>query len=313
MDASATPPQTPEQSFVDRYWRSLSGNIRGCIWMLLAALSFIIVQSLTKALGGAIPSAEIAFFRCAVGSIAVLPFILSRRLDAFRTPNLTLQLLRGVFGAGAVFLMVFSVVHMPIADTTVLGFTRMLFLIILAVLFLGEKVNWRRWGATAVGFGGVVLMLRPGDSTFQLAAFSAVGAALCFASAHTCIKLCTTRSDHPMTVQTYYSITSTLLTLVPAILVWVTPDFEQALILLAMGVMSGVAQSCTAYAYGAGEATFVSPFDYTRLLWAAMAGWFLFSEPLGFTTLLGAAVIIGANIYIARNPGDKRKDGKTPG
>jgi drug/metabolite transporter (DMT)-like permease len=72
------------------------------------------------------------------------------------------------------------------------------------------------------------------------------------------------------------------------------------LILLAMGVMSGVAQTCTAYAYGAGEATFVSPFDYTRLLWAALAGWFLFSEPLGFTTLAGAAVIIGSNAYIAR-------------
>jgi drug/metabolite transporter (DMT)-like permease len=87
---------------------------------------------------------------------------------------------------------------------------------------------------------------------------------------------------------------------VPALLVWVTPTLEETVILLAMGVMSGVAQSCTAYAYDAGEATFVSPFDYTRLLWAALAGWFIFSEPLGTTTLMGAAVIIGANAYIVR-------------
>ena len=267
--------------------------------MLLAALSFIIVQSFTKMLGGKIPSAEIAFFRCAIGSVAVLPFVISRRMDAFRTPNLPFHLLRGIFGAGAVFLMVYAIVHMPIADATVIGFTRMLFLIVLAVMFLGEKVRWRRWGATAAGFGGVVLMLRPGDGAFQLAAFAALGAAFCFAAAHTCIKMCTTRKDHPMTVQSYYAVIATAITLIPAILVWITPTFEQALILLAMGVMSGVAQSCTAFAYGAGEATFVSPFDYTRLLWAAMAGWFLFAEPLGFTTLLGAGIIIGANAYIA--------------
>ena len=287
-------------SFLERNWRRLPGNFRGCFWMLLAALSFIIVQSFTKALAGKIPSAEIAFFRCAIGSTAIIPFLISRRLDAFRTANLPFHLLRGLFGAAAVFLMVYAIVNMPIADATVIGFTRMLFLILLAVLFLGEKVQWRRWSATAVGFGGVVLMLRPGDGAFQLAALSALGAALCFASAHTCIKMCTTRKDHPMTVQAYYAVISTILTFVPALLVWVTPNLEQILILLGMGVMSGVAQTVTAYAYSAGEATFVSPFDYTRLLWAALAGWFLFSEPLNITTIMGAAVIIGSNAYIAR-------------
>lgn len=298
------------QSLLDRYWRSLPGNFRGCFWMLLAALSFIIVQSFTKALGGKIPSAEIAFFRCAIGSVAVMPFLISRGLGAFHTPNLPFHLLRGLFGAAAVFLMVFAIVHMPIADATVIGFTRMLFLIVLAVIFLGEKVRWRRWAATAIGFGGVVLMLRPGDGAFQLAALSALGAALCFASAHTCIKMCTSRKDHPMTVQAYYAVISTILTFVPAMLVWVTPNLEQVLLLLAMGVMSGVAQTCTAYAYGAGEATFVSPFDYSRLIWAALAGWFLFSEPLGFTTLGGALVIIGANAYIAHRQAAENRGAK---
>ena len=103
-----------------------------------------------------------------------------------------------------------------------------------------------------------------------------------------------------MTVQSYYSVISTILTLVPAILVWVTPTLHQVLLLIAMGVMSGVAQTCTSFAYGAGEATFVSPFDYTRLIWASLAGWFLFAEPLSVNTLAGAAIIIGANAYIAR-------------
>ena len=287
-------------SYLQRYWHSLPGNFRGCFWMLLAAFSFIVVQSFTKALGGRIPSAEIAFFRAAIGSAAVLPFVMSRGLCAFKTPNLPFHLGRGLFGAAAIFLMVYAVVHMPIAEATVIGFTRMMFLIVLAVLFLGERAHWRRWLATLAGFGGVLLMLRPGDETFQLAALSALGAAFCFAAAHTCIKKCTQRKDHPMTVQTWYAVSATLIMVIPAGMVWVSPSWEDWLILLGMGLMSGVAQTCTAYAYGAGDATFVAPFDYTRLLWAALAGWFLFAEPLGFMTLAGAAVIIGANVYIAQ-------------
>ena len=287
-------------AFKQNYWHRLPPNFRGCIWMMMAALSFIVVQSLTKALGGRFPSAEIAFFRAAIGSVALIPFLMQRGLGAFRTNNLPFHIGRGLFGAAAIFLMVYAIVHMPIADATVLGFTRMLWLIVLAVVFLGEKVRWRRWAATGAGFCGVVLILRPGDSAFQLAALSALGAAFCFAAAHTCIKLCTTRKDHPMTVQTYYSVIATVVMLVPAILVWVTPTWPELIILILMGAMSGVAQSCTAFAYGNGEATFVSPFDYTRLLWAVLAGWIFFAEPLEPMTLVGAAVIVGSNLYIAQ-------------
>lgn len=287
-------------AFLERYWRKLPPNFRGCIWMMLGALSFIIVQTLTKLLGGRIPSGEIAFFRATFGFVAVAPFLMSRGLGAFKTNNLPFHIGRGLFGAAAIFLMVFAVVHMPLADVTVIGFTRLLFLIVLAVLFLGEKVRWRRWVATVIGFGGVLLILRPGDTAFQLAAFSALGGAFCFASAHVCIKLCTTRKDHPMTVQTYYCVIASLVMAVPAAMDWVTPGWHDLIVLILMGMMSGVAQSCTAFSYSHGEATFVAPFDYTRLIWAALAGWFIFAEPLGMMTLAGAAVIIGSNAYIAQ-------------
>lgn len=287
-------------AFIERYWHKLPPNFRGCIWMLLSAFSFIVVQSLTKMLGGRIPTGEIAFFRAAFGAVAIVPFLMSRGLGAFKTENLPFHIGRGLFGAAAIFLMVFAIVHMPLADATVIGFTRLLFLIVLAVIFLSEKIRWRRWLATLAGFGGVMLILQPGNTTFQLAAFSALGAAFCFAAAHVCIKLCTTRKDHPMTVQTYYCVIATLVMAIPAAVVWVTPGWQDLIVLILMGIMSGVAQSCTAFAYGNGEATFVAPFDYTRLLWAALAGWFIFAEPLGIMTLAGAAVIIGSNAYIAQ-------------
>lgn len=290
---------------LDRYWRALPGNFRGAFWMLLSAITFIAVQSVTKELGDKFDSIQVAFFRALFGGLAVMPFLMRRGLSAFKTENFPYHMGRGLFGAMAIFLMVFAVIHMPIADVTVIGFTRTLFLIVLAVIFLGEPVRWRRWSATLVGFGGVALMLRPGDETFQLAALAALGASLCFASAHVCIKKCTSRMDHPMTVQSYYWVIASLVTFLPALIFWVTPSWDELALLILMGVLSGIAQTLTAYAYNAGEATFVSPFDFSRLVWAALVGIIIFSEPLALTTVLGAAVIIGANLYIARRQAKK--------
>ncbi len=288
------------QALLERYWRSLPGNFRGAIWVLLSALTFIILQAFTKQLGGKFDSIQLAFFRASFGGLAVLPFIFSRGLSAFRTENLPYHIGRGLFGAMAIFLMVFAVIHMPLADATVIGFTRTLFLIVLAVIFLGERVRWRRWTATVVGFGGVVLMLRPGDETFQMAALAAVCASICFASAHTCIKKCTTRMDHPLTVQSYYWLIATAVTLPPALWFWTTPSWDELGLLILLGVLSGIAQIFTAYSLSAGEATFVAPFDFTRLLWAALFGIIFFGEGLAPLTIAGALVIIGSNVYIAR-------------
>lgn len=295
------------QSLLDRYWHSLPGNFRGAIWVLLSAFTFILLQALTKQLGGRFDSIQLAFFRASIGGLAVLPFIFSRGSSAFRTENLPYHVGRGLFGAMAIFLMVFAIIHMPLADATVIGFTRTLFLIVLAVIFLGERVRWRRWTATAVGFGGVVIMLRPGDETFQLAALAAVGASVCFASAHVCIKKCTTRKDHPLTVQSYYWLIATAVTLPPALWFWTTPSWDELALLILIGIISGLAQIFTAYSLSAGEATFVAPFDFTRLLWAALFGVALFGEALAPATIGGALIIIGSNLYIARRQAKESK------
>ena len=288
------------QPLLDRYWRSLPGNARGAIWMLLSTLAFISVQSVVKSLGDAFDSVQLTFFRSFFGGLAVLPFIMTRGISAFKTENLPIHVGRGLFGAMAIFLMVYAVIHMPIADATVINFTRAFFMIVLAVIFLGEKVRWRRWTATAIGFSGIILMMRPGDDAFQLAALAAAGAAVCFAAAHVCIKKCTNNNDHPMTVQSIYWVISSAVTLIPTLWFWTSPDLAQWGLLIFMGLLSGIAQTLFVYSLNAGEATFVYPFDFTRLIWAALVGLFIFAEPLAWTTILGAAVIVASNIYIAR-------------
>ena len=103
-----------------------------------------------------------------------------------------------------------------------------------------------------------------------------------------------------MTVQSYYWLLASALTLPPALWFWTTPSWDELLLLILTGIISGVAQIFTAYSLSAGEATFVAPFDFTRLLWAALFGVVIFGEALAPATIGGAIIIIGSNVYIAR-------------
>lgn len=287
------------QPYVNRYWSTLPRNMRGIIWMLLSALAFIALQSLTKLVGAGLDGSVITFFRCLFGGLAVLPFILRNGADTFRTAVPLKHLGRGLAGAAAMFCMVYSVIHMPLADATAIGFSRPLFMVPLAVLFLGEIVGWRRWTATAVGFGGVLVMLRPGIEVVSFAALVALLASLFFSIAHVFIKKLT-KTDHPMKVMVWYWAVSSTATFVPALLDWTTPNLHQFALLVAIGLLSGIAQTLVVYSLRVADASLVEPFDYSRIVWALLAGVLLFGESADGWVLFGAAIVAASNIYIAR-------------
>ncbi|HEU0070405.1 MAG TPA: DMT family transporter [Alphaproteobacteria bacterium] len=291
--------QERAQPLIDRYWTSLPGNLRGIVWMLLSALAFIAVQSATKMVGSRIDSAEITFFRCFFGGLAILPFLLKNRAEAFRTTIPLMHIGRGTAGAAAIFCMVYSVVNMPLAEATAIGFARPLFMIVLAVLFLREVVGWRRWTATAVGFGGVMIMLRPGIDVVSFAALAALLASLFFSLAHVFIKKIT-KIDHPMKVMAWYWAVSSVVTFLPMLFVWTTPNLEEFVLLMIVGFLSGTAQTLVVYSLRVGDASIVEPFDYSRIVWALLAGLLIFGESADGWVLLGAGVVAASNIYIAR-------------
>ncbi|MBM3556727.1 MAG: DMT family transporter, partial [Alphaproteobacteria bacterium] len=155
-------------------WLALAPNVRGALWLLAACLVFSIMGALIKLLGTHLPSHQSAFFRALFGNLAVLPFALHLGRAGFATKRLPLHLSRGLTGAGAMLCGFYATVHLPLAESVALSFTKPLWLIPLAVLILGEPVRARRWTATAVGFVGVLVMLRPGGASID----PAVGVAL---------------------------------------------------------------------------------------------------------------------------------------
>ncbi len=278
-------------------WLSIPAIWRGALWMLLAGFLFSTMGVLVKLLGNRLDSFQVAFFRAAFGLVTVLPFALFAGWSVLRTRRPWLHGLRGLLGAGGMTCGFYSLTHLPLAEATAYSFTKPLFLVLLAALFLGEKIRARRISATLIGFAGVLIMLRPGASVELAALVALVGAALVSAIV-VAVKLLL-RTDRPVTVMFWFGVLSTLLTLLPAWYVWIPPTPWELLLLISTGALGASAQGAMVRSYLVAEATAIAPFGYLQLVFAGFFGYLIFAEIPSFWTLLGAGIIIASTLYIA--------------
>ncbi len=298
-------------------WLRLSPNHRGALWMIAASLGFTVNSAMVKTLVGGheelggLDVFQVAFARALFSFALVLPFLLRAGPGALRTRHPGIQGLRAFSGAAAMICGFYAVGQLPLADFTALSFTQPLFVTMLAVLILGEVVRWRRWLATAVGFVGVLIMVRPGAATFDPAALVALTSVFGLALAVNLVKLLPAGESHT-TLLTYFCLMSLGITALPALLYWTPPSLAQWGLLAAVGSLGVVSQAMIIRAYRAGEASFVAPFDYLKLILAGLIGFIFFSELPGLWTLVGAAVIVGAAFYIARREAAQTGSRRTP-
>ena len=292
---------------VQERFDALAPNVRGAIWVVLAAALFVVMGTLTKLLADRFESAQMGFFRVLFGLVAVLPVVARLGQRQLVTGRIWLHLLRGLGGGLAVLCGFYAVMHLSFADAVAISYARMLFVIPLAVLFLGEQVRVRRWTATGVGLIGVLVMLRP-TGEIELATWVALLGALLVAGVSIMVKRLS-ETERPETLLFYFGVTSTLVTLLPALAVWKAPTASELVLLLAIGGSGSLAQYFMIQGYKSGEATAVIPFDYFRLLFAAAIGVVVFAEFPDVWTLVGAAVIVASTLYIALREA-KLKGGK---
>ncbi|MDP6872152.1 MAG: DMT family transporter [Alphaproteobacteria bacterium] len=274
----------------------LPGNARGALWIVLGCIMFSSMTTVVKLLGGTFDSFQLAFFRALFGLIAVAPFFFRFGLGVVRTRRLGLQLMRAVCGSCAMLCGFYAITHLPLADAVSISYARALFLIPLAVLFLGEVVRMRRWSATAIGFVGVIIMLRPGGEIEPATLVAVLGAFLVAVVTVMIKKLSTTESPESMLF--YFGAVSSLVALGPALMVWRAPTFAELSFLMAIGALGAAGQYCMIRAYRIGEATALLPFDYTRLLFAGAIGFLLFAEIPDNWTVTGALIVVAATLYI---------------
>jgi drug/metabolite transporter (DMT)-like permease len=272
---------------------------RAALLMIIAALLFSIMGALVKLLGQRLDSFQIAFFRCLFGFAATLLFVLPKRgHHAFRTTHPYGHFLRGAVGVGAMIAGFYATTRLPLTDSTAISFTSPLFMILTVFFLLGEKVRWRRGLATLVGFIGVIVMVRPDSGALDKAAVVGLLGAALVALSTTLIKRLSA-TEGALTILVYFGLVASFLTAIPAYFVWVPPIRLELALLALVGTLGAIGQFCAVRAYAIGEVTAVAPIDYSRLVFAGILGFLMFSEVPDNYTLVGAMIIVGSTLYIA--------------
>ena len=268
--------------------------------MLGSALGFSVMTALIKVLGDGYPAALQTFYRQAAGFVVLLPIILVRRRAAFVTTRPGILLFRSSAGTLAMILSFYAFQKMPLADANALSFTRTLWLVPLAAFVVRERVGPLRVAAALIGFGGVVVMLRPGASgafAFGLPALAMLASSFLFAMTITGMKVMT--RDHAPVVLLVWAATLGLIFAIPgAVLTWRWPEPGDLALLCLMGVIGTATQACYINGMQAGDAAAMAPIDYTRLVFSAAAGFFLFHEVPTVWTLAGAGIVVASTLFI---------------
>lgn len=213
-------------------------------------------------------------------------------------PNLKLHVGRTLFGWGGVTMMFAAVAFIPMSDATAISFLNPVFGMLLAIPFLGERVGPWRWFAAAMALGGALILLRPGPETFQVAALLALAAAILMGAELIFIKKLAD-SETPfqiLLINNALGLTIATLAIFP---VWVPPTGAQWAALAGIGVLMATAQACFVNAMARADASFVTPFSYVTLIFAALYDLLIFDVWPDAISWLGAGVIVAGAVILA--------------
>ena len=283
-----------------------SAPIRGALWMMSAGLMLTMMSGLMRDVSANLHPFQIGFFRSLFGFLFMVPWLFGSGFAVLRTTRLVLHLSRGAVALVGLLLWTSALALIPVAEVTAFSFTAPLFATFGSAVILREVVRARRWVAVALGFVGMLIMLRPGISALQPGAMLAVTSAICIAASMLIVKRLSA-TERPLTIVAYMALFLTLATALPALFVWQAPSWIVFGKCVAMGAFGTIGHLCMVRAFAAADASLVATFDYARLPFAALIGFIMFAESPDLWTWIGGAVIAASAIYIARRETMMRK------
>lgn len=272
-------------------------------------------DAIVKFLSGTFPAYEIMAFR----GLMAIPFLSAWQargvgFKAMNTPLLGLVMIRSLILCSAYFSFILAIAVMPLANAVAIYFTMPFFMAAMVGKGLGEKVPSYRWLAIAVGFIGVVITLRPGVSSFQPASLLALYSAFGYAVGQMMSRHIS-QTVPPIVISNWQNLFYIVAAVVIGAVVYALgyagtdvmpsltksfhlPDSTHVISLLLLGVFSAISATSFISAYQNAEANFVAPFEYTAMIWAVLFGIFLFNDFPDIYTWVGAAVVIGAGLFM---------------
>ena len=281
------------------WWSRQNGNLRGGLLALAAGMFLALMVLLVKITGKRLPVVEILLFRQIFMGLVAGPAIYRAFPGVFKSGRPALQAVRILSAATAMVTGFAALQHLQLAEITAISYSRAFFITILAIFVLGETVGLRRWLAVLAGFAGVLVMIMPkAEAGFSFDMWSLVALASAFFVAVAVVSIrVLTRTDAPLTILSFQVVFVGLLMLAPTLFVWVTPTFDEWLLLIALGAVSVGGQLCNINAFKVGEAAVVAAIDYMKLIYVSVLGFLVFAEIPSLTTIAGAALVVAASLF----------------
>jgi drug/metabolite transporter (DMT)-like permease len=280
---------------------ALGAPVAGALWMVLAGVAFagvnILEQVATVRLH--LPAPTAAFLQYAIALVVILPWAARRGLPSLKTRRPWLQAFRVLLAAIGVQFWVLGLSHaVPIGQAIALVMTSPFIVTLGAGLFLGEKVSLERWLAVVVGFAGGLIILDPFSEGFTTASLYPLAASVLWAGVSLTQKKLLAE-DSPEAVTAWLLLLLAPVNLLLALPSGIAmPSGDAWIAIVAVGVLTAAAQGFLALAYSKADAAYVQPFDHVKLPLNVLAGWLVFGWVPPNHLWLGAALIVGASMFL---------------
>jgi drug/metabolite transporter (DMT)-like permease len=273
--------------------------VRGILLMVAAIGFFVTMDTIAKYLAQWYPVPGITWARYAINLGLLLAWLAARgELRRLKTARPGIQLARGLLLAGATFLYFTSLSVLPLAEAAAISFVMPLFLAVLAVPMLNERLDLSRTAAIFTGLAGALLIVRPGTEVFTPYALLPVGMAFCNAL-YQILTRKVSGVEHPLTSLVWGAIVGAVLLSAVAPFYWQSPDSAWHWLLLGvMGLLASVGHYLLIQAYEHAGATLLAPFSYTTMVWALLLGYLVFGNFPDVWSITGIVIIAASGLFV---------------
>jgi drug/metabolite transporter (DMT)-like permease len=277
--------------------------------MVVSVSLFTISHGFVRSLSEHIHPLEIVFSTSLFSFAFYLPWLIRTRFRPLRTNNIRIHWIRALFNVSAVCGWYFALTMTPLADAVGLALTGPLVVTLGAVLFLGEAARARRWIALGIGVAGALLIIRPGFQSFSPGYWFVIFSITCTAGSRLITKHLT-QSETSAVIGAWLALLQVPIALVLAVFFWTWPTLTQLAMMIAIGLLVGGAHYTLTVAYKRAEIGALEPFNFVRLIIAALIGYFVFAENPDTWTWAGGAVIVFSTTYIAHREAVRRRENR---
>jgi drug/metabolite transporter (DMT)-like permease len=273
-----------------------SARLAGIALMVLSIFLFSFGDAMGKFIVATYSVGQLLFLRACAALLLLSPIIWRQRANFARLERPWLQLFRVVLSTLEVAAFFLATVYLPLADVVTYYLAGPIFVTAMSAIFLGEKVGWRRWSAILIGFCGVLIALRPSAQTISLPALIALGGSLSFATLMLITRSLRATPDIVMASSQF--VGTFLLGVGMSAFHWVPPTPGSLALFALAGCTSVAALFCVNRSLKLAPASVVVPYQYSMIVWAVIFGFVVFGDVPSLATIVGAAIIIGAGLYI---------------